>query len=79
VSGHSAFQNDSDSRRRQRGLSTLRQQFSTPLFVLMLVVGVVLLVACANVASLVLARSAARTPEFSIRLALGAGSSRLIG
>jgi hypothetical protein len=60
------------------GLSSLRQAFSTPLFVLMLIVGVVLLIACANVASLVLARSAARTPEFSMRLALGAGSLRLI-
>jgi predicted permease len=60
------------------GLSTLRDQFSTPLFILMLIVGVVLLIACANVASLVLARSAARTPEFSMRLALGGGSWRLI-
>ena len=60
------------------GLSNLRHQFSTPLFVLMLIVGVVLLIACANVASLVLARSAARTPEFSMRLVLGAGSWRLI-
>jgi predicted permease len=60
------------------GLSGLRQQFSTPLFILMLIVGFVLLIACANVASLVLARSAARTPEFSIRLALGGSSWRLI-
>jgi predicted permease len=60
------------------GQSSLRHQFSTSLFVLMLIVGVVLLIACANVASLVLARSAARTPEFSIRLALGGSSWRLV-
>ena len=60
------------------GLSSLRHQFSTPLFVLMLIVGFVLLIACANVASLVLARSAARMPEFSIRLALGGSRGRLI-
>ena len=60
------------------GLSTLRQQFSTPLFILMLVVATVLLIACANVGSLALSQAAARTPEFSMRLALGAGSWRLV-
>ena len=60
------------------GLSTLRQQFSTPLIILMLVVATVLLIACANVGSLALSQAAARTPEFSMRLALGAGSWRLI-
>jgi predicted permease len=60
------------------GLSALRDQFSTPLFVLMLLVAVVLLIACANVAGVILARSAGRTAEFSMRLALGAGSWRLI-
>jgi predicted permease len=60
------------------GLSDLRAQFSTPLRILMGVVGIILLIACANVGSLVLARSAARRGEFAVRLALGASRSRLI-
>ena len=56
----------------------LREQYQRPLEILMVVVGLVLLIACANVASLMLARSAARQKELGLRLSLGASRGRLV-
>ena len=84
--GLTAFYGSADTAKRQwlklrpaaSGASQIRGEFAGPLTILLIASGLVLLIACANLGNLMLARTTARIREMSVRLALGAGRGRLI-